>query len=74
MHKRTGPQVDGVGPDDRRPPLHASDDLAQVEDAVQRLRQTLENYDDGPLCEPMQLTHEAVTLAQSLLHGRRSRP
>ena len=34
MREHTGPQVDGEGPDGSRPSLHASDDLARLEDAV----------------------------------------
>ena len=59
MREHTGPQINGTGPDD----------LAQLEGVLQQLQQTLEDHDDDSLWAPLQVTHEASALAQSLLHG-----
>ena len=40
MRKPTGPQSNGTGPDDRRPPRHPADDLARLADAHQRQAET----------------------------------
>lgn len=69
MRDHTGPHDIAEEPDDGRPPLHAYCDLDRLEDALQRLQQMLEDHDEGTLGEPLQVTHEAVALAQSLLHG-----
>jgi len=63
------PHNDVEGPDDGGPALPLSGDLARLEDAVQRLQQTLEEQDDVALWEPMRATQDAVTLAQRLLRG-----
>ena len=69
MREPTGPQSNGTGPDDRRPPRHSADDLAQLESVLQQLRQMLEAHDAAPRWVPLQVTHEAVALAHRLLHG-----
>ena len=69
MREPTGPQRNGTGPDDRRPPRHSADDLAQLESVLQQLRQMLEAHDADPRWVPLQVTHEAVALAHRLLHG-----
>src|SRR5256712_861100 len=69
MREPTGPQRNGTGPDDRRPPRHSADDLAQLESVLQQLRQMLEAHAAAPRWVPLQVTHEAVTLAHRLLHG-----
>jgi hypothetical protein len=69
MREPTGPQRNGTGPDDRRPPRHPADDLAQLEGLLQQLQQTLEDHDADPRWVPLQVTHEAVALAHRLLHG-----
>ena len=58
MREPTGPQSNGTGPDDRRPPRHSADDLAELED-----------HDAAPRWVPLQVTPEAVALAHRLLHG-----
>ncbi len=42
MREPTGPQSNGIGADDRRPPRHPADDLARLEVVLQPLRQRLE--------------------------------
>ncbi len=69
MRDDLAPHNDVEGPDDGGPPLPLYGDLARLEDAVQRLQQTLEEHDDLPLWEPMRATQDAVTLAQRLLRG-----
>jgi hypothetical protein len=69
MHKPTRRQSNGTGPDDRRPPRDLADDLAQLEDALQQLRQMLEAHATAPRWVPLQVTREAVALAHRLLHG-----
>ena len=69
MRKPTGPQSHGTGPDDRRPPRHSAADLAQLEDVLQQLQHLLEDHTEDPLWVPLQVAHEAVALAHSLLHG-----
>ena len=69
MREPTRPQSNGTGPDDRRPPRHPADDLAQLESVLQQLRQMLEAHDADPRWVPLQVTHEAVALAHRLLHG-----
>jgi len=69
MREPTGPQSNGTGPDDHRPPRHPADDLARLEDALQQLRQMLEAHDTAPRWVPLQGTREAVALAHRLLHG-----
>jgi hypothetical protein len=66
MREHTGPQSNGTGPDDRRPPLYSADDHTQLEDVLQQM---LEDHDADPLWAPLEVTHEAVALAHSLLHG-----
>ena len=58
MREPTGPQRNGTGPDDRRPPRHSAADLAELED-----------HDAAPRWVPLQVTPEAVALAHRLLHG-----
>ena len=65
----TGPQHNGTGPDDRRPPRHSADDLAQLERVRQQLQQLLEAHDAAPRWVPLQGTREAVALTHRLLHG-----
>jgi len=69
MRDDCAPHNDVEGPDDGGPPRHPADDLAQLESVLQQLRQMLEDHDADPLWVPMQVTHEAVALAHSLLHG-----
>src|SRR5712692_294520 len=69
MREPTGPQSNGTGPDDRRPPRHSADDLAQLASVLQQLRQMLEAHAAAPRWVPLQVTHEAVALAHRLLHG-----
>ena len=53
MREPTGPQRNGTGPDDRRPPRHSADDLAQLESVLQQLRQMLEAHDTAPRWVPL---------------------
>ena len=69
MQDDCAPHHDVEGLDDGGLSLPVSDDLARLEDAVQRLQQTLEEQDAVPLWEPLRVTQEAVTLAQGLLRG-----
>ena len=69
MRETTGPQSNGTGPDNHRPPRHRADDRAWLEGVLQRRQQTLEAHADDTLWAPLQVTHEAVALAQQLLHG-----
>ena len=64
MRETTGPQSNGTGPDNHRPPCHPADDRAWLEGVLQQRQQTLEAHANDTL-----LTHEAVALAQQLLHG-----
>jgi len=42
MRETTGPQSNGTGSDDRRPPRHPADDLARLEGVLQQFWQMLE--------------------------------
>jgi len=64
MCEPTGPQSNGTGPDDRRRPHHPA-----LESILQQRQQTLEAHADDTLWAPLQVTHEAVALAQQLLDG-----
>ena len=52
MRDDLAPHNDVEGPDDGGPALPLSGDLARLEDAVQRLQQTLEEQDAVALWEP----------------------
>jgi len=69
MRETTGPQSNGTGPDNHRPPCHPADDRAWLEGVLQQRQQTLEAHADDTLWAPLQGTHEAVALAQQLFHG-----
>jgi len=47
MREPAEPQINGTGPDNRRPPRRPADDCVQLEDTLQQLQQML---------EPMMLT------------------
>ncbi len=68
MRKPTGPQSNGTGPDDRRPPRYPADDLARLEDALQQFRQRLEAHATALRWVPLQVTREAVGGRHRLLH------
>ena len=69
MRETTGPQSNGTGPDNHRPPCHPADDRAWLEGILQQRQQTLEAHDTAPRWVPLEMTREAVALAHSLLHG-----
>ena len=69
MRELTRPQSNGTEPDNHGPPRHPADDLTWLEGLLQQRQQTLEAHADDPLWAPLQVTHEAVALAQQLLDG-----
>jgi hypothetical protein len=69
LREPAGPQRNGTGPDNPKPPGHLADDLAWLEGLLQQHQQTLEAHADDTCWAPLQVTHEAGVLAQQLLHG-----